>query len=222
MPSNATGRGRPRDPELAQRVLVAAMQEYARTGWTGFTMDAVARRARVGKSALYLRWPSKEKLLVEALEAHSARLMANDPDTGTLREDLTALATTLLDYLLDPGGWVALRALVDASVQAADAGVFHDRIIELQIDAADRVVRRAIDRRELSPDAPTRTMLEVLFGAVLMRVIAMSPDERDTARGQLGRHVTPLIEFVVSGAARHMSPGSPQNNGSAPPAPEAG
>jgi DNA-binding transcriptional MerR regulator len=50
--------GRPRDPDLESRVLAAALRVYAEAGWSGFSFDAVARRAGVGKAPLYLRWQS--------------------------------------------------------------------------------------------------------------------------------------------------------------------
>ncbi|MGW0590086.1 TetR family transcriptional regulator [Streptosporangium sp. NPDC002607] len=51
-----TGRGRPPDPDLEARVHAAALDLYGEVGWAGFSLDLVARRARVGKAALYSRW----------------------------------------------------------------------------------------------------------------------------------------------------------------------
>jgi AcrR family transcriptional regulator len=56
------GRGRPADPDIEGRVLAAALTVYGEVGWAGFTLDRVARRAPVGKAALYRRWPTKEDL----------------------------------------------------------------------------------------------------------------------------------------------------------------
>jgi DNA-binding transcriptional MerR regulator/predicted nucleic acid-binding protein len=42
--------GRPRDPNLESRVFAAALRVYAEAGWSGFSFDAVARRAGVGKA----------------------------------------------------------------------------------------------------------------------------------------------------------------------------
>src|SRR5690606_33038272 len=64
-------RGRPRDADLEDRVFDAVLEVYSETSWRGFTLDAVGRRARVGRAALYRRWSSKDDLLVQALEARS-------------------------------------------------------------------------------------------------------------------------------------------------------
>jgi len=61
--------GRPRDPMLEERVQEAACRLYGRVGWAGFSIDAVARESRVGKSSIYLRWPNNTALLIDTLQA---------------------------------------------------------------------------------------------------------------------------------------------------------
>src|SRR5690242_13674535 len=87
-------RGRPRDPHIEDRVFDAVMHVFWETGWSAFTLDAVARRAGVGREALYRRWPSKEALLLQALEAKGP--LARPIDTGTLRGDLVELCSQML------------------------------------------------------------------------------------------------------------------------------
>ena len=85
--------GRPRDPAVDRRIAQAALDLFADAGWAGFAMEAVARRAGVGKASLYLRWNSKEALLTDAVTWRLARVA--DVDTGTLRGDLVGLLADL-------------------------------------------------------------------------------------------------------------------------------
>lgn len=101
MGRQATPLGRPRDPELDEKLMTAALLEYAELGWGAFTMQGVARRAGVGKSALYLRWANKEQLLLDSIESVALTLRVN-MDTGSLTGDLTVLATALLEHFLTP------------------------------------------------------------------------------------------------------------------------
>lgn len=61
------GRGRPRDPAVDRAILEAARELLARRGFTGTSMDAIARTAGVGKDTLYRRWSSKEELVQHLL-----------------------------------------------------------------------------------------------------------------------------------------------------------
>ncbi|HEX2744878.1 MAG TPA: helix-turn-helix domain-containing protein [Streptosporangiaceae bacterium] len=112
--SEARGPGRPRDPNLESRVFAAVLEIYAEAGWSGFSFDAVARSAGVGKAPLYLRWKTKEDLLLSALSAHYRSISITD--SGNLREDLIEYAARLLESKASPDGWAFLRIHLEATV----------------------------------------------------------------------------------------------------------
>ena len=60
-------RGRPRDPAVDQAILDAARSVVALKGYTGASMDEIARKAGVGKDTLYRRFKSKEDLVLHLL-----------------------------------------------------------------------------------------------------------------------------------------------------------
>src|SRR5919109_2832266 len=85
-PGTANRPGRRRDPQVEGRALAAALELYAEVGWSGFSFDAVARRAGIGKAPIYLRWSSKEDLLLDAFSAYLEAIPIRD--SGDLRSDL--------------------------------------------------------------------------------------------------------------------------------------
>ncbi len=64
-------RGRPRDPAVDRAILDAARYVLGQKGYTGTSMDAIARKAGVGKDTLYRRWRSKEELVLRLLKVMS-------------------------------------------------------------------------------------------------------------------------------------------------------
>ncbi|WP_046529381.1 MULTISPECIES: TetR/AcrR family transcriptional regulator [Cellulomonas] len=93
-PAARSPRGRPRDPDLARRAHRAALGLFAEKGWAGFTLDGVAARARIGKSAIYLRWSDRAELLVEALRRLQDEDEARPSPPPTDDEGPSALGTT--------------------------------------------------------------------------------------------------------------------------------
>src|SRR5262245_47176042 len=126
------GRGRPRTPGAEKKIIDAALDEYGEHGWSGFTMDGVARRAGVGKSTVYLRWQDKDSLLTEAVGTRSSWLGA--VDTGTLRGDLEALAVNLFQHFCDPAGWASLRVTVDVAGAPQRLGRFAEAVSHVQVE----------------------------------------------------------------------------------------
>src|SRR4051812_41403008 len=143
MTAAPAAQGRPRDPEVDRRIAKAALDVFGDSGWAGFAMETVARRAGVGKASLYLRWSSKEALLSDALTTGMARI--SDVDTGTLHGDLVELATQMLDLYVGPSSRAALRLALEAGTIAGVAE-HYEKMRQAQILAARAIARRGIAR----------------------------------------------------------------------------
>ena len=186
--------GRPRDPEVDRRIAQAALDLFADAGWAGFAMEAVARRAGVGKASLYLRWSTKEALLTDAVTWRLARVA--DVDTGSLRRDLTELATQMLDIYTGDTSRVALRLGLEA---AAIPGVaeHYEAMRRAQVLAARAIVRRGIGRGELAPDTSVTLLLDALIGGAMMHALITPADRRADLARNTGAHAAELVSFLL-------------------------
>lgn len=61
------GPGRPRSAAAESKAHEAILDLFGERGWAGLSLDAVAQRAGLGKSSIYLRWSDKQDLLMDAL-----------------------------------------------------------------------------------------------------------------------------------------------------------
>ncbi len=186
--------GRPRDPEVDRRIAQAALELFADAGWAGFAMEAVARRAGVGKASLYLRWSSKEALLTDAVTLRMARVA--DVDTGTLPGDLVELATQMLDIYAGDTSRAALRLGLEA---AAIPGVaeHYEAMRRAQVLAARAIVRRGIDRGELAAGTSVTLLLDTLVGGAMMHALSTPADKRADLARNIGAHATRLVNFLL-------------------------
>jgi AcrR family transcriptional regulator len=149
--------------------LDAAVAVVARTGFGGFTMDAVAKQAGCGKPAVYRRWASKEALLEEAVvEATNAGLPT--PDTGSLRTDLRELLHEFIDWLGSPNGSVLIavigEAVRDNTWSPAVARIQQRRRAETRV-----LVDRAIERGEVPEHADADWLLDHAVAPIWMQVL---------------------------------------------------
>ena len=185
--------GRPRDPGVDRRIARAALDLFADAGWAGFAMEAVARRAGVGKASLYLRWTSKEALLADAV-TWLGRVA--DVDTGTLRGDLVELAAQMLDIYAGEVSRVALRLGLEA---AAIPGVaeHYAQMRHAQVLAARDIVRRGIDRGELAPDTSVTLLLDTLIGGAMMHAMVTPDDRRADLARSTGAYAAQLVSFLL-------------------------
>jgi AcrR family transcriptional regulator len=59
--------GRPRDPRVEAAILSAARDLLAENGYYKVTIEAIAKRAGVGRPTVYRRWPAKPFLVYDAV-----------------------------------------------------------------------------------------------------------------------------------------------------------
>ncbi len=189
--------GRRRDPSLEPRVVAAALAVYAEAGWSGFSFDAVARRAGVGKAPLYLRWASKEDLLLAAFGAHTTAITITD--SGNLRDDLTEYTCRLIDSKAGPDGWAFLRLHLEATLIPALHASFSSQIANPHVEGARALLDRALERGELRPGSPTDLMLDSLYGAVLIKIILSPPGERERLAQNPRSYAGQIVDFVLRG-----------------------
>ena len=88
-------------PRVTTAITEAVLAELTEHGYGRVSMEAVAKRAGVGKSALYRRWPSEQDMVIAALAELSVPA-AEVPDTGSLRGDLRSMLQAVHDWLADP------------------------------------------------------------------------------------------------------------------------
>ena len=192
----ARGPGRPRDPDLESRVFAAALKIYAEAGWSGFSFDAVARTASVGKAPLYLRWSSKEDLLLAAFNAHTQAITIHD--SGNLRDDLIAYACRLLDSEAQPDGLAWLRLHLEAGVIPALHATFTSQIVSPHVEGARALLNGALKRGDLRAGSPAELLLDSLYGAVLIKVLLSPPGERARLSAHPLGYAEPIVDFVLS------------------------
>jgi AcrR family transcriptional regulator len=186
--------GRPRDPDVDRKIAQAALDLFGEAGWAGFAMEAVARRAGVGKASLYLRWNSKETLLTDALSLRMARV--TDVDTGTLRGDLIELAAQMLDRYAGPASRAALRLSLEADAISGVAEHYKD-MERSQVLAARAIVRRGIERGELARDTPVTLLLDTLAGGAMMHALTTPADRRASLTRDSKAHAEALVSFLL-------------------------
>lgn len=156
----------------------AAFREWARTGYAALSMEAVAKRAGVGKAALYRRWPSKLPMVADLLVRVGAPL-AEVPDTGSLSGDVHEFLVRTARLLRRP---LARRILPDLHAEMNRTPQLAALIRSgLQAERRDRgcqLLQRAINRGELRRELDVELALDLLGAPLHWRmVVTQAPAE---------------------------------------------
>jgi AcrR family transcriptional regulator len=193
-------RGRPRDPQIETRIFDAALTLYSRQGWLGFSLDGVARGARVSKDAMYRRWKTREALMQDAL--HQRWDWVATIDEGDVRRDLLELGARTFDTFAGPYGEVALQLRADAR-RFSEVRAFAEPYRELMVHQGRGIVRLAIQRGDLPPAANPGMIMDLLVGSIINHIVS-TPRRLREAMIEDGPHfVRTVIDLVLAGV-QHM------------------
>ncbi len=165
-------------PEVTEAITTAAIDALVAVGYARMSMESVAKRAGVGKSALYRRWPSKVDLVTAALAQLSVPTDP-PPDTGTLHGDIRALLRAVADWFTDPRLRAILPSLLaeyDRNPALAQASAVH--IGEPRREWARQTLDRSVARGEATQEHAD-LLLDLLAAPTYWRIAHGRPvDDR--------------------------------------------
>jgi AcrR family transcriptional regulator len=160
--------GRPRDSRIDEAVLKATRDLLAEEGFAATTVQAVARRAGVGASAIYRRWPSRLELIVTATDPGLDKLELEP--TGDLEGDLRRFMDAYLELFDTPVSRAAFPGLL--AVRGAESVEYRHLMQDMGqgVRPAFRAVLEAAPPGAVNPAVDPDTVLDMIIGAALYRV----------------------------------------------------
>jgi AcrR family transcriptional regulator len=88
---------RRRGNALEEAILEAAWAELLDRGYSGFAMEAVAKRANTSRPVLSRRWHTRADLAVAAIGSYIQKNLISVPDLGNVRDELAMFLQKISD-----------------------------------------------------------------------------------------------------------------------------
>ncbi|WP_188278451.1 TetR/AcrR family transcriptional regulator [Streptomyces sp. CBMA152] len=162
--------------DVTEAIRKAVFEELAAVGFARMSIEGIARRAGVGKTAVYRRWKSKLSLVLDLVSAFAAQGLPV-PHTGSLYGDIRALLAVASLALRHP---VASQVIPDLLVESVRHPEIADAIKEALLDGqkgvAAVVVREAVERGELPEGADPDRALDLIVGPLYWRLVVVRGD----------------------------------------------
>jgi AcrR family transcriptional regulator len=174
-----------RNEHSRRAILAAAISLISELGYDRVSIEAIAKRAGVGKQTIYRWWPSKGAVALEAL-GESLATVVDFQDTGDIVEDLRHHMRGVTKLINSTQLGPVIQGLI-AAVQSDPA--LSRAHLEMVIEPAnvawhDRIVR-AQESGELRADADPQAVIDMLFGAMYFRLLLHTrpsePEQIDAA-----------------------------------------
>lgn len=186
--------GGPLQRSVSAAIVGSAREELAEQGFARFSVESVARRAGVGKAALYRRWPSKEAMLAWLLQGAGLDY-ADAPDTGSLIGDLEAYVSSAAEILREPTtARIAAHLYGELATESPFAKLIRETVQPLKDEPVQRLLQRAGARGEISDDLDPSLARDLLLGSLYWRLVML--------RGEFGQAEAVQLAGMLETALR--------------------
>jgi AcrR family transcriptional regulator len=159
-----------RSDRAREAILAAAMELTADPGFQATSVEAIAKRAGVGKQTIYRWWPSKGAVVLEALGARAGGTL-EFPDTGDIVTDLRTQMDGVAELLGNPH-FAGFAGLVGAAQSdPALSRTLIEGIIEPRVAACRKRLESAQQAGQLRDDVDLEEVIELLYGPIYYRLL---------------------------------------------------
>ena len=184
-----------RNEHSRRSILSAAIAVTGELGYDRASVEAIARRAGVGKQTIYRWWPSKGAVLLEALVGRIAAVVELPfPDTGDIVEDMRANMMAITQLLAtDDNVRTAYQGLIAAAQSDPALSDAHlEQLTNPPSVICHQRLSEAQDRGELRAGADIQAIIDTLWGALYYRLLLHTrPLELD--------QIDAALDIVVNG-----------------------
>ncbi|HEX3774957.1 MAG TPA: TetR/AcrR family transcriptional regulator C-terminal ligand-binding domain-containing protein [Polyangiaceae bacterium] len=193
-PRKQSSHGSKRPARRERAIYRATLEELAEADYGALSVESVAARARVNKTTLYRRWPTKAALVHAALES-IVDAFELEASTGSLRGDLLTLARRMLKITrsVEAQSLLRVRLLDEPEPELARIAAKLQARRQAQLT---RLLEAASARGEVRRGTDLGLVLDLLGGMIHVRttIKKMRVDDALLQRA---------VDILVSGISLH-------------------
>jgi TetR/AcrR family transcriptional repressor of mexJK operon len=200
-PAKSAGRPKASEVEARTRELIdVAGCLFLKQGYTGVSLDTIAREARVAVRTIYVKFGGKAGLLKAVLEARRARffpLGKMDVDQRPLREVIDEFAGYFYDMLCEADAVTLQRVVIAEAASSPElAEAFYEAGPRATREMLERYFARPDVRAQLRPDVPIALLPAHLIACINGDpVVRFLFPEREPQREEARRLLSERLEL---------------------------
>lgn len=174
--------GRPRSDKSREAILDATRKMLMHTPLRDISIEAVAKRAGVGKTTIYRWWPHKAALVMEAFLAQPG-LQNILPTTPTADDALKVQLEKLIRQLRGQNGRIVANIIAEAQAEPEALALLNKSFMNERVENLRRHLSQGKDEGLFHADLDIEMAIDQLLGPVFYRLLTNNDalDERFNA-----------------------------------------
>ena len=174
--------GRPRSEESRKAILDAARKLMARMPMADLTIEAIAKRAGVGKTTIYRWWPSKAAVAVEAFVEQPGinHVVARG---GSYAYAVSHQIESMIRQLRGLNGRIVAGVVAEGQSDPAVLDMLYDKYLKVRVEALYKLIEEGKAAGEFRANVRTDIVADMILGPLFLRILSgehgIDPDFAD-------------------------------------------
>lgn len=174
-PETKQGKGRPRSEKSRKNILKATNTLLLHMSVQELSIEAIAKKAKVGKTTIYRWWPNKAAVVMDALISQPG-LAAPLPTPRNNAEAITLQLEKLIRMLDLNNGDTIAQLFSEAQASTEARNIFTSNFLSPLVDALQYSLEQGIQEKEFRGSLDIKTAIDMLCGPIFFRLMAHPHD----------------------------------------------
>ena len=163
--------GRPRSEHARKAILDATRKLLTRTSLAQLSIEAIAKKAGVGKTTIYRWWPNKATVAMEAfLEQPGIQNIV--PTTATASEAVTRQLDSLIRQLRGQNGRIIAGIIAESQADATVLDLLYEKFLKERVEVLYALIERGQQSGEFNVNMDSDIAIDMLLGPLFLRVLS--------------------------------------------------
>lgn len=192
--AEAQGRskGRPRSEQSKKAILKATNSLLIHMSVQELSIEAIAKKAKVGKTTIYRWWPNKTAVVMDAL-INQPGMTAPLPTPKNNAEAITMQLEKLIRLLDSKNGETISQLFSEAQASEEAREIFSNNFLGPLIDAIEFSIEQGQKEREFRSSLDTKIAVDMLCGPIFFRLMAHPQDLNEDFQSSYPKEALRLI-----------------------------
>ena len=162
--------GRPRSEHSKRAILEATRRLLSHTSVQRLSIEAIAKKAGVGKTTIYRWWPNKAAVVMEAIFSQPG-FQNILPTASSARDGVRTQLGKLANQMSGKNRRIIVEILMESQPDDVSLQAFVDQFLKTRYDTLSQYLIQGRDQGEFDPNLDVDAAIDLLLGPIFFRLL---------------------------------------------------
>lgn len=163
--------GRPRSEQSRKKILDATRRLLTHTSMSDLSIEAIAKKAKVGKTTIYRWWPNKATVAMEAF-LEQPGLQHVTPTTRSTVDALRHQIESMIRQLRGQNGRIIAGIIAESQSNGEVLDLLYESFLKDRVETLYTRIEEGKDNGELRQDIDAEIAVDMILGPLFLRVLS--------------------------------------------------